>query len=192
MSQKITKNFYFYEFRPKGRQKTWMPSSIFQKGLIVNLAKDLQVVRSAMPRGAWIQITSGVRSAQDYTRLINAGYRPSKTSDHNFGNAVPLKANTVKYKKYGSTYNFSVGAADCVPRNFPVKSLFELAVHLTQEGVCNFGQVIYEKSPKSGAEWVHLGADPSYCFSEEIVRFMKRTQFLVSLDGGKSYQAAPQ
>ena len=113
MSQKITKNFSFYEFRPKGRPKSWMPTSEFQKRLIVNLAKNLQTVRTALPNGSWIQITSGVRSASDYTRLIKAGYRPSKTSDHNFGNAVQLNTNTAKYKKFGPTYNFSVGAADC-------------------------------------------------------------------------------
>lgn len=188
MSQKITKNFSFYEFRPKGRSKLWMPTNKFTKMLIINLATNLQIVRSAMPRGSWIQITSGVRTPEDYKRLIRAGYRPSTTSDHNFGNAVKLTVNTRKYKKYGPTYNFSVGAGDCVSHNFDVHSLFLLACELVKRNECRFGQVIYEKNPKTSAEWVHFGADLSYYFSEKIVQFIGRLPFLVSLDGGKSYQ----
>lgn len=188
MSQKITKNFSFYEFRPKGRLKSWMPPTQYQRLLIINLAKNLQIVRSSMPTRTWIQITSGVRAPADYERLIKAGYKPSTTSDHNFGNAVPLKTNSAKYKKYGSTYNFSIGAADCVSRKLDVQALFALAVTLTLEKKCRFGQVIYEKNPKTGAEWVHFGADPSYYFSEKIVKFLGRAQFMQSLNGGKSYQ----
>jgi len=189
MSQKITKNFSFYEFKPKGKPRVWLPSSSYQRKLIVNLAENLQIVRSAMPKG-YIQITSGVRSAEDYTRLVKAGYRPSKTSDHNCGNAVPLTINSRKYKKYGPTYNFSVGAADCVSRGFPVYELFRLAQELVNKGKCKFGQVIYEENPRSGAQWVHFGGDPGFVFSERIVAFINRTQFLQSLDGGRSYQVA--
>jgi len=165
-----------------------MPNNRFTKGLIVNLATNLQIVRSALPRGSWIQITSGVRAPEDYRRLVKAGYRPSTTSDHNFGNAVKLTVNTNKYKKYGPTYNFSVGAADCVSHNLDVRNLFDIAKKLTEENKCRFGQVIYEENPNTGAKWVHFGADPSYYFSEEVVKFIGRLPFLVSLDGGKSYQ----
>lgn len=188
MSQKITKNFSFYEFRPKGRPISWLPTNEFTKTLIINLATNLQVVRTAMPKGSWIQITSGVRAHEDYERLIKAGYKPSTTSDHNFGNAVPLAVNTIKYKKYGPTYNFSVGAADCVSHNLNVRNLFDVAQKLTKDNKCRFGQVIYEENPKTDAQWVHFGADPSYYFSEKVVQFIGRLPFLVSLDGGKSYQ----
>ena len=188
MSQKITKNFSFYEFRPKRKPKTWMPTNEFTKTLITNLATNLQVVRSALPRGDWLQITSGVRAPEDYDRLIRAGYRPSTTSDHNCGNAVKLTVNTKKYKKYGPTYNFSIGAADCVSHTLNVHDLFLMACELVKRNECRFGQVIYEKNPETGDEWVHFGADPTYYFSEKIVRFIGRLPFLVSLDGGESYK----
>jgi len=188
MSQKITKNFSFYEFRPKGKPKSWMPANEFTKMLVTNLATNLQVVRSAMPRGDWIKITSGVRAPEDYDRLINAGYIPSTTSDHNFGNAVKLTINTIKYKKYGPTYNFSVGAADCISHTLNVHDLFLISCELVKRNECRFGQVIYEENPKTGAQWVHFGADPTYYFSEKIVNFMGKQPFLVSMDGGKSYQ----
>jgi len=188
MSQKITKNFSFYEFRPKGKPKSWLPTNEFTKMLITNLTTNLQVVRSVLPKRCWMQITSGVRMPEDYKRLVKVGYKPSTTSDHNFGNSVPLKVNSRKYKKYGPTYSFSVGAADCVSHNLNVRDLFNIACELTKGNKCRFGQVIYEENPKTGAQWVHFGADPTYYFSEKIVQFIGRYPFLVSLDGGKSYQ----
>ena len=190
MSQRITKNFSFYEFRPKGKPKTWLPTVDYQRRLIINLATNLQIVRSAMPKGSHIQITSGVRSADDYTRLIKSGYNPSKTSDHNYGNAVSLAINSKKYKKYGPTYNFSVGAADCVSHGFRPYDLFLLAKEMTQVGSCSFGQIIYEENPRTRAQWVHFGGDPSFVFSNNTIDFIKRTKFLMSYDGGKSYQIA--
>lgn len=190
MFQKITKNFYFHELRPKGQPKTWLPSNTYQSSLIFNLTKNLQVVRSAMPKNSYIQITSGMRSPADYERLVKLGYNPSKTSDHNYGNAIKLSPNTKKFKKYGPTYNFSVGAADCFSHRFSVKDLFLLAKELTQAGKCKFGQIIYEYNPKTKAEWVHFGGDPGYVFSDIIVAFIERIPFMESLDGGKSYQIA--
>ena len=175
MHKKITPNFFYYEFRPKAR-------------LLQNLAQNLQIVRSAMPENTSLHITSGLRAPADFARLKKAGYNPSPTSDHNFGNAVPLKINTVKYKKYGPTYNFSVGAADSVPVEMETIDLFHLAIDLTKKKKCRFGQVIYEKNPATGAEWVHFGGDTEYVFSDEIVKFLNRIQFMESLDGGRSYK----
>lgn len=186
--QKITENFSFWEFKPKNARKTWMPSSEYQKDMIRNLAESLQIVRSSMPRDAWMQITSGVRSADDFERLKKAGYHPSETSDHNFGYAVPLSKGTAKYKKYGPTYNFAIGAADVVPKGIKVTELFSIAMSRTKAGLCHFGQVIYEKNPSTGAEWVHFGADPRPFFSPHIIRFLNRVQFMQSLNGGKSYE----
>lgn len=189
MHKKITSNFYYYEFRPKARPKTWIPTNDYQRMLMENLAQNLQIVRSAMPENTSLQITSGLRAPADFKRLKKAGYNPSPTSDHNFGNAVPLKINTAKYKKYGPTYNFSVGAADCVSKGMDVIDLFHLAIDLTNNKKCRFGQIIYEKNPATGAEWVHFGGDPGYVFSDEIVKFLNRIQFLESLDGGRNYKA---
>ena len=132
----ITKNFSFYEFRPKGTPKTWVPNSDYQRMLIIELAKNLQVIRNAMPSGAFMEITNGVRLFSDYERLVAAGYRPSKTSDHNCGVAIPIDPNNPdKFKKYGETYNFATGAADTFPHGMGVWDLFKLSFRLVKEGM---------------------------------------------------------
>jgi len=156
------------------------------------IAKNLQVLRSDLSSGAFLKITSAVRAAEDFERLVKLGYRPSETSDHNFGYSVPLKTNQIKKIKYGSTYNFSVGAADVVPVNIGARDFFEMAVDYTKSGKCQFGQVIYEFTPetktRAAKEWVHFGNDPSFFFGPEIVKLLNRAQFLETLNGGKSYQ----
>lgn len=187
----ITRNFSYYEFRPKGRPKTWKPSNEWRKLLIKNLAKNLQVVRSAMKKGCWMILTSAVRSDADYTRLIKLGYKPSKTSDHNTGLAIRLAAGSRKFKKYGETYNFSVGAGDVVSKGMSVYDLFKLAVKLNKAGKCDFGQIIYEYRPatkkRRKAEWVHFGGSINSLFSPMVVKFLARTKYMKSLDGGKTY-----
>ena len=183
----ITKNFSYSEYRPKGSPKTWMPESDYQQRLIDNHASNLQVVRNELPDGCYMKITSGVRTESDFDRLIAKGYHPSATSDHYCGNIVPISEYSSKYKKYGPLYMFSVGAADVEPFGIKVYDLFKLSVKLTREGKCDFGQVIYEKDPITGKEWVHYGASIKDIFSSSIVRFIDRTQFMQSLDGGKTY-----
>ena len=68
-----------------------------------------------------------------------------------------------------------------------VGELDEGIFRLTKEGMCNFGQVIYEKNQKTGVEWVHYGNDPAEFFTEEIVKMINRKKFMQSINGGKSY-----
>jgi len=186
----ITKNFSYYEFRPNGSTKSWMPSSEYQKILLNELAENLQVIRSELPDGCYMEVTSGVRGLDDYNRLKKLGYKPSKTSDHNCGVSIPLPKHDRKYKKFGETYNFSVGAADIVPVGMPVTDLFNLSVKLTQGGKCDFGQVIYEKDPNSGKEWVHYGNSLKDLFAPQIIDMINRTQFMKTLNGGRNYEIA--
>jgi len=185
----ITKNFSYSEFRPKKATKSWMPTSEYQKLLIDELAENLQVVRSEMPSG-YMKITSGVRDKNDYERLKRLGYNPSRTSDHNCGLAIELPKHDRKYKKFGDTYNFAVGAADVVPVGMSAKELFNLSVKLVQGGKCNFGQVIYEKDPNSGAEWVHYGNSLKDLFAPQIIDMINRTQFMKTTDGGRTYSVS--
>ena len=164
----ITKNFSFYEYRPKGQPKSWKPSSLYQKTLITNLAENQQVIRNELPSGAYMKITSGVRTLADYDRLINAGYNPSKTSDHNCGVSIPLKP-------------------DVVSPGMSIWDLFKLSFRLTKEGMCDFGQIIYEKNPANGSEWIHYGNSLKSLFSEQIVEMIGRQKFMQSLDGGRTY-----
>ena len=184
----ITRNFSYYEFRPYNAPKSWTPTSEYQKLLIDGLANNLQVVRSEMPPRCWMRITNSVRTLPDYTRLKNKGYNPSKTSDHNCGVSIPLAKHTRKYKIFGDTYNFAVGAADGQSVGMSIKDLFNLSVKLTQGGKCDFGQVIYEYDPNKGNEWVHYGGSLKGLFKDPIIDMINRTQFMKSVDGGRNYE----
>ena len=134
-----------------------------------------------------MKVTSGVRVLSDYERLILAGYKPSKTSDHNCGVSIPLEPGTKKFKKFGETYNFAVGASDIFPVGMGVWDLFKLSFRLTKEGMCDFGQIIYEKNPEDGKEWVHYGGSLKELFTEEVIKMINRHKFMKSIDGGRSY-----
>jgi len=183
---KITKNFSFWEFGPKDCSKSWVPGNEYQKMLITDLAKNLQILRDIAPNKTSISISSGIRTIEDFYRLQNTGYNPSSTSDHFFGAAVPVKDD--KRLKFGDTYNFSVGAADCIPKGISVKSFFKLAMQAFVDSKVKFGQIIYEKSGK--AEWVHLSNSYSNYFSDLVVFWLNKKPFLQSINGGKTYTIA--
>ncbi len=183
----ITKNFSNYEFRPKESPRSWSPDNKYQRILLRILVENLQIIRNEIPPGASMGVTSGVRSLSDFDRLTLSGYKPSKTSDHNFGSSIRLDCNNRKFKTFGSTYNFSIGACDIVPTRISAWDLFKLSFRIVKEGMCNFGQIIYERNPSKGWEWVHYGNDPSEFFSEEIVKMINRQKFMKSIDGGETY-----
>ena len=182
----ITKNFSYNEFKPKLADNSWLPNGEYQKLLIDTLAKNLQIIRNNVPKGVTMKITSGVRTLSDYYRLVEAGYNPSKTSDHYCGTSVPLKPDDKKYKKFGETYNFAVGAGDIVSTGMKIWDLFKLSYRLVKEGMCDFGQVIYEKN-NNGKEWIHYGNSLKGLFSKTIIDFIARDKFMKSIDGGKTY-----
>ena len=182
----ITPNFSFYEFRPYGKIKSWVPDNDYQEFLLRMLADNLQIIRNNFPIGAFMKVTSGVRTLDDFERLIRAGYTPSSTSDHYCGTAVKT-INHVKRKKFGDTYNFAVGAADIEPVGITAKQLFNLSFRLVKEQMCDFGQVIYEKDPARGKEWVHYGNSLKRILSKEMISRIGRIQFMQSIDGGRSY-----
>lgn len=188
MEQKITANFSYFEFRPRNTPTTWAPDNDLQALMIRTLAENLQIIRSMMPAKASIKITSAVRTQKDAEDLIRSGYNPSPTSDHFCGFSVPIQKTDSKYQKFGPTYNFACGAADCVPMGMKVSDFFSLAVNETKNGRCRFGQVIHEYTPSTGAEWVHFGNDPTSFFSMNICSLIARSKFMKSIDGGKTYQ----
>jgi len=185
---KVTNNFSYYEFGPSGCKVTWVPDNEYQKRLIKDLAQNLQVLRdiAKVP----IKIMSGVRSMDDYYRLQGSGYNPSETSDHFCGVAVPIKPTSTKYKKFGSTYNFAVGAGDCIPNGMSVRTFFELAMKAYVDSKVKFGQIIYEKDPVKKVEWVHVSNLYEHYFSSSTVAWLGKTKFMQSVDGGKNYTIA--
>lgn len=187
---KITKNFSFHEFGPKGCGKNWVPDNEYQKMLITDLASNLQILIDKAPKKISIIISSGIRVMDDFYRLQGSGYNPSETSDHFFGAAVPIKTTSKKYEKFGPTYNFSVGAADCIPSGMPVIDFFKHAMNCFRGSDVKFGQIIYEKDPVKKVEWVHLSNYYEKYFSNQTVDWLAKTRFMKSVDGGKSYTPA--
>ena len=189
---KSSENFCYYEFRPRGFDRTWMPANKYQKQLVDLLAYNAQVLREGMPNGSYIKITSGVRASSDYDRLIRAGYRPSPTSDHFCGHVVQIPDNTAKNRKkikvYGKNFYLSSGAIDTVPVGMSVLDFFNMAVKKTINGECFFGQVIYELDPEKGAEWVHLSNDYEQVFGYKTSKLLNKDKFLKTTDGGITYQ----
>lgn len=176
---KLTENFKLSEFcDPKNVND-------YQIELLTVLAKEMQLVRDLLQdhksgdKPVTIKITSGVRTKADITRLKKQGYNPSENSDHLCG----LQPNGLP----------TLGAADITVSNCKL-SMKEIALHIKtaveEDHVC-FGQVIYEKNPKTGNEWIHLGNDPEliFSFATNIASAIKRKKFLMSTDNGKTYRA---
>ena len=133
-------------------------------------------------------VSSGVRTLVDYGRLIALGYHPSQTSDHYFGQAIPLDPVTEKFKKFGSFYSFSVGAGDVIPEGVSALQVFQTAVELDRQEKVFFGQIIYERGGVSDVERIHFGNDPDLFYQPSVCKIFKRTKYLTSVDGGKTYK----
>lgn len=176
---KLTENFMLSEFcDPKNVND-------YQVELLTVLANELQRVRNLLQnlksgtKPVTIKITSGVRTKADITRLKKQGYNPSENSDHLCG----LQPNGLP----------TLGAADITVSNCKL-SMKEIALYIkdaVEHDLAYFGQVIYEKNPKTGNEWIHLGNDPDliFSFSTNIASAIKRKKFLMSTDNGKTYRA---
>lgn len=173
-NKKLTENFSLSEFI-----KT--DPTDYQLQLIEILANNLQLVRNflqeyALPKKTVsININSGVRTQADYERLIKNGYNPSKTSDHFCGYQLQAKP--------------TLGAADISVKNcsLSLKEIAKKIIEWDKDGLVHFGQVIYEKNPATGSEWIHLGNDPKLIFNFYII--VDRKKYLMSLDNGKTYKA---
>lgn len=174
---KLTENFKLSEFcDPK-------QVTDYQVALLRVLAGELQLVRDLLQdhksgnKPVTIKITSGVRTKADIARLKREGYNPSENSDHLCG----LQPNGLP----------TIGAADITVYNCAL-SMREIALLIKRKvellNIC-FGQVIYEKNPKTGNEWIHLGNDPELVFRDPIDLAVKRKKFLISTDNGKTYRA---
>ena len=171
--EKLSDNFKLSEFSKR-------ELTSYQVDLLRILAGELQVVRNRLQefkagmKPVLIVITSGVRTKADYDRLVKKGYNPSKTSDHFCG--------------YQVDGNPTLGAADIQVYNCSMNTK-QIALYIKQLVLgydVNFGQVIYEKNPSTGAEWIHLGNDPELIFKSSIN--VKRKKFLMSLDNGKTFK----
>lgn len=175
--RKLTNNFKLSEFVNLKEELT-----DYQIALLTNLAEELEYVRERLQqfksgmKPVCMVVTSGVRTKADVARLKKQGYNPSENSDHLCG----IQANGKP----------TLGAADIQFYNCS-KTTKQISL-MVKEMVINrdayFGQVIYEKNPKTGAEWIHFSNDPDQIFSYPISATVERKKFLMSLDNGKTYK----
>lgn len=180
---KLSKNFSHGEFT----RKKWENLPKTKQYLLRRLcAYVLQPIRDTLGS---VRITSGVRTQNDYNRLKKAGYHPSATSDHNYGNLAIITPSNRKYKIFGANYNYSVGAADIQIVNFSTWAAFEIICQMNKKGDIDAGQIIYEKS-KNGSEWIHISNSPKAVYDTLFCNQMKlnKTMYLTTVDGGKTYR----
>lgn len=184
---RISTNFLLSEFVPDGREVS--PIQVF---MLQNLCiKILEPIRAFCKCS--IKISNGMRFPSDINRLRKAGYNPSETSDHLFGNVVRVKS-LPKKAKYGAYYAFSVGAADCIP-SIGAKAVWEKVNPYFNKaegtielptGKIKVGQFILEKR---NGYWLHISNPASLIYSTKFdKRFLNRTPFLYSDDNGKTYK----
>ena len=170
---KLTPNFSLEEFIK-------VTPTDYQRYLLTLLAKNLQIVRDKLQpfalnksKAVSMSITSGVRTQDDYNRLVKQGYNPSKKSDHFCG--VQLDGNV------------TLGAADVIVNNcsLSLKDCVKKIIEWDKTNQVNFGQVIYEYNPATKKDWIHLGNDWNEVFKDSS--FVSRKKYLMSLDNGKTY-----
>lgn len=183
LKKKLSNDFWLFEFENNGFPKN--PSNI-EAYLLLCLVNSLQVLRNNIQKV--ITVTDCYRDDKRYLELIKAGYNPSPTSDHFWNQPIELleRQHPKQFKKYGSSYNTSVGATDIVCEG--VKEVFD---HMCSERVIYsklFGQIIYEK--QGVKEWLHLSNNPSVLYSGEAISELglERDKWLMSVDGGKNYR----
>jgi len=186
---KLTEHFRLSEFTRVSVES--IPK--VQMFLIKSLANQLEAVRTILTtefrKSVPIHITSGWRTREDFDRLVSQGYHPSETSDHYYG--VPISIQALEKKlKWGDVYSYSVGATDIIPVNVDIEKAFEVICQKAKDKILFLGQVIHEYNRAKGQDWIHLSNSPLLMYSQAFVNeFLLRSQFLVSNDGGVSYNA---
>lgn len=176
----LSKNFKLSEF-------TKNDVTDYALALLKLLASQLQIVRNRLQSYAVdkkkpvsISIHSGVRSEEDYKRLIKNGYNPSKTSDHFCGYQLLSKP--------------TLGAADIKVNNcsLSLQEIANMLIEMNDKGELDAGQIIFEYNPKTKSSWIHFGNDWWRIFDANFIfdnnLFKSRKKYLMSLDNGKTYQ----
>ena len=124
-----------------------------------------------------ILVTSGLRDINVMEGLRRAGYHPSPTTDHSFGDP---------------NFNpFGVGAADIRPfGNGTCEEIFNIAVNfITGFEDIPVGQVLWER--QGSREWVHI-SNPKIIFFQPDVAQLVASSLLVGYGlEGKFYAEKP-
>lgn len=178
----MTKHFKFEEFTSRGFPTR--PSKKEQY-LLERLAYRLECAMEVL--GCAITITDCYRSYEKYQAMVYDGLFPSETSDHFWGQRVPV-ATLSKIEKYGTSYDMSVGAV-YFRVSMDINEAYTRLLSAVKNSKFDVGQLIIEKSKT--AQWIHMSnpAGVLYNTVAAMTLIPKRTMFLASNDGGKTYEA---
>jgi hypothetical protein len=154
----------------------------------------LNPIRIAVGRP--ISINDCYRTSEKYdSMLLDQSCNPSATSDHFWGQSIPLSDPLLK-AKFGSYYTFSAGAVDFrIPSVQDMALLFEKIVSMDRVGVINAGQCIleaaYDSNKKMTKQWIHVSNPRTLVYTQTFIKSfgINKTKYLVSNDNGKTYQA---
>ncbi|MCL2281781.1 MAG: hypothetical protein FWC26_00515 [Fibromonadales bacterium] len=178
----ITQHFAWSEFQGGSglKMKDASPETLEEVKL---MAGNLEIAREEA--GKPIRIVGGIRTAKSSEAIRKAGGRPSKTSDHFYGENpdVPLAVGAVD-ARFGGGGTKKQRAVE----------LFNTILKLKYEGRIRTGQVLLEHDPATGSWWTHVANDPRLVLSpEDLAKRSDSNINLVaySLDNGKSFTMIP-
>jgi len=190
-------NFSYEEVQRVGFPLNPTAKQVF---LLEHLFKQIQnvkdVIEFTFSQHVPFRVTDCYRTVEKYQDMKNRGLYPSATSDHFWGQHIPVSSAS-NLKKYGPIYEFSTGAADIVP-SIPgiIKDecnrfrIFETIVQLDRSEDISLGQVIYEKSVKTGTEWIHVSNPIDLIYNSGMIDKLNliKSKYLTTKDGGRTYQ----
>lgn len=174
----MTANFTIKEFKDTGFPFDYSFKEMYMLKCLVN---TLQCFRDMI--GTSINVTGSYRTSMKTLELLSRGYFPSETSDHYFGQRIPVR-NPEKISRYGQYFDLSTGAIDftCVD----IENNFKKMVQASKAGEVKIGQLILESSDKK--IWIHVSNCPKLIYGEALASLIpQRKKYLYSLDGGRTY-----
>lgn len=187
---KLSNDFWLQEFTTKG----WGELNFADRFMLRSLCQDiLQPLRVYLGlefgKEVALNVTSGMRTLDDFYRIKSQGYCPSPKSDHFFSRCVPVVDEGVR-ERFGEYFSFAVGAADVVPGGVKTEEAFECIIDglRSQRFKIKFGQIIHEFGRYSG--WIHLSNPKGLVYSTNAIEslgFEGDGVVKASPDSGKSY-----
>ena len=175
----MTKNFPLVEFQRAGFPVDYTIKELFMLQL---LADNLQFIRDEI--NTPMIVTNSYRIREKYMEMLRKGYYPSETSDHFFGQRMPV-SNPAKIAKYGRFFDLSTGAVDFTCAD--IEKNFRKIVHMAMSGEIKIGQLILESN--GSTKWIHISNDPEMFYGIVLANKLPivRQPYLCSLDGRRTY-----
>ncbi|MDR3001149.1 MAG: hypothetical protein LBU89_07785, partial [Fibromonadaceae bacterium] len=169
METLLTQNFKVKEFLTGPNPPKWDDLSERVQGQIKELANMLQTIRDAVKKP--ISISSGLRTLEDYNRMVKNKLNPSKKSDHFFGQTV-------------DGYSLGLGAVDITCKGMDTIAFYNLILKMKYEGKIKCGQLLLEKNKTF---WVHIANHWGNWLKEKERESRSLNDNGYSLNNGKSF-----